>query len=44
MTNAWKKVVVFLGSTRQNRLGDRVAKFVISRLKAKNLDVVYVGK
>ena len=43
MANAWKKVIVFFGSTRENRLGDRVAKFVIKKLKEKQLEVVYVG-
>lgn len=44
MSGSWKKVVVFLGSTRQNRLGDRVAKFVVNKLKEKKLDVVLIGK
>ena len=44
MANQWKKVVVFLGSTRDVRLGDRVAKFVVDKLKERNLDVVFVGK
>lgn len=44
MSGSWKKVVVFLGSTRQNRLGERVAKFVVNKLKEKKLDVVLIGK
>nr|CAB3262771.1 uncharacterized protein LOC100183100 [Phallusia mammillata] len=42
MSNVWKKVVVFLGSTRNNRIGDRVGKFVCRKLKEKNLDVIFV--
>lgn len=42
MTAKWNKVVVFFGSTRDNRLGDRVAKFVVNKLKEKKLDVVFV--
>ena len=43
-SNTWKKVVVFFGSTRDTRLGDRVATFVINKLKEKKLEVTYVGK
>ena len=43
-SNTWKKVVVFFGSTRDTRLGDRVAKFVIRKLEEKKLEVTYVGK
>lgn len=41
-TNVWSKVVVFLGSTREIRLGERVAKFVIRKLQERRLDVEFV--
>nr|CAB3262770.1 uncharacterized protein LOC100183100 [Phallusia mammillata] len=42
MATSWKKVVVFLGSTRDGRVGDRVAKFVCKTLTEKKLEVVFV--
>ena len=40
----WSKVVVFLGSTRDIRLGDRVAKFINRKLQEKQLSVEFVGE
>ena len=40
----WSKVIVFLGSTREVRLGERVAKFIIKRLRERKLQVEFVGK
>ena len=36
-------MVVFLGSTREVRLGERVAKFMIRKLQERRLDVEFVG-
>nr|XP_002121612.2 uncharacterized protein LOC100183100 [Ciona intestinalis] len=38
----WQKVVVFIGSAREVRLGERVTKFVVNKLKEKKLEVVLV--
>ena len=37
------KVVVFLGSTRDGRLGERVGKFVMNSLKDTH-DLILLGK
>uniref|UniRef100_H2YWI3 NADPH-dependent FMN reductase-like domain-containing protein n=1 Tax=Ciona savignyi TaxID=51511 RepID=H2YWI3_CIOSA len=38
----WQKVVVFIGSAREKRMGERVATFVVNKLKERKLDVVVV--
>jgi len=39
------KLIIFLGSTRENRLGDRVGKFVTSALKAEGkYDIEVLGE
>ena len=38
------KVVLFLGSVRENRLGERVAKFMKTQLEAAEFDVNVFGK
>ncbi|CAK8698079.1 quinone reductase-like [Clavelina lepadiformis] len=42
MAKVWKNVVVFMGSTRENRLCERVTAFIVGKLKEKNLNVTVV--
>lgn len=44
MSSRKLKVVLFLGSTREGRMGLRVAKFVQGQLESKNFDVELFGK
>ena len=41
---ATKKIIVFLGSTREGRLGDKVARYVGSVLEKTGLSVKLFGK
>ena len=38
------KVLVFLGTVRENRVGIRVANFILNHLKETNHDVELFGK
>lgn len=38
------KVVVFLGTVRENNYGSRAAKFVVSKLSEKGHDVTLLGE
>ena len=38
------KVIVFLGTVRENRVGIRVANFILNHLKETNHDVELFGK
>ena len=38
------KVLVFLGSVRENNFGSRAAKFMVSKLTSKGFEVNLVGE
>jgi NAD(P)H-dependent FMN reductase len=38
-----QKIIIFLGSTRQGRMGERVAKFVQQTVEANGMEPILLG-